>query len=307
MSDDIEALKDLGSPKLEDLLPELETKNAPASIINQVEEAIQELPDSDFSDHYGTTNPYSTDSDSSLGDMDSDTDPTNPNGTTNPDTNSSGTGGDSDGLNTGGLTAEKIDLALEDAFGKEPADMSADEAAAAIAAISSYEDVHDDEDDSAIDDYIADLLQELIDSHNVFLYRQYVKDTEREYVSLAAVSRCRKYTKFRLVEKDGLSTMTQIAGGSASYSFEVGTKGVIKNSGKEEKLDVKTVSQTDNSLYGSRLTLYPYISETSSGKYLYCTCAYIKDTEWAVLITPSTDKKIAQLLDMLDIYADEDF
>ena len=70
-------------------------------------------------------------------------------------------------------------------------------------------------------------------------------------------------------------------------------------------MDKATVSQEDSTIRKNvKQRKYPYISETSAGKYLYCTCAYIPGTEWAVLITPSTDKKIAQLLDKLDIRAD---
>ncbi len=303
LSDDIEALKDLGSPKLEDLLPDLEAINAPASVINQVEKAIQEVPNSDFADHYGTTAPGDFDPNSVIGDGDSDGEPTDPNGTSGTNGGGGGTGGDNNGTGPGGLNTDNINLAIEDALGVDPNALSSDDGAAVIAALTAYQDVHGDGNDD-LNKRIQELLQELIDAHNAFLYRQYLKDDSREYVSLAAVSRCRKYTKFRLVEKEGISTMSQIAGGSASYGFEVGEKGVIKNNGSKEKMNVACVSQTDEYLYGSKMTLYPYISEDSSGKYLYCTCAYIKNTEWAVLITPATDKKIAQLLDYLDIYAD---
>ncbi len=67
-------------------------------------------------------------------------------------------------------------------------------------------------------------------------------------------------------------------------------------------MDVACVSQEDGYLYGDNMTKYPYISVESSGKLLSCTCCYVSDTDWAVLITPVTDKKIALLLSMLDIY-----
>lgn len=301
LKDDIEALKDLGSPKLENLLPDLEGKGAPASVIHQVEKAIQEIPDSDFADHYGTTPTGDFDPNSVLGNRDTDGNPIGPNDTTDPNANGDGTGGNNSGTGTGGLDTDKINMAIEEALGVDPNDLTGDDGAAVIAALTSYEDVHGGE-DSDLDKYIQSLLQDLLDSHSTFIYRQYLEDDSREYVSLAAVSRCRKYTKFRLVEKEGISTMSQIAGGSASYGFEVGEKGVVKNNGAKEKMDTAAVSQADESLYGNKMTLYPYISEASSGKYLYCTCAYIKNTEWAVLITPATDKKIAQLLDLLDVY-----
>ena len=306
LEDDINALIDIGSPKLEDLLPELEGNNAPANLINKVKEGIENLGDNEFSDHYGSSDTNTGDSNSNVGDQNTGGEPVNPGDLTDPNAGGNGTGGNNDGTNTGGLDKDKIDMAIEDALGKDPSELTDEEGAATLAALAAYDDVLGGDDDD-LDAYIQELLQKLIEEHNAFLYRQYLEDTSREYVSLAAVSRCRKYTRFRLVTKDGISTMSQTAGGSASYGFEIGKKSVIKNNGSQEKMDVKTESQEDEYLYGNKIAKYPYICEESSGKYLYCSCAYIKDTEWAVLITPSTDKKIAQLLDMLDIYADEDF
>gem|GEM_PF-6661309 len=305
LEDDIDALIGIGSPKLQDLLPDLEANNAPDSLINKVNEALENLDDNDFNDHYGNTDTSDPNINTGAGDMNNGGVPVGPGNGSNTNPNGDGTGGDNSGTTTG-LNSGDIDLAIEEAFGSGVDDLADDDAAAALAALVTYEDVLGGEDDD-LDSYIQELLQQLIDARSVFIYRQYLENTEKEFVSLAAVSRCRKYTRFRLVTKDEISTMSQIAGGSASYGFEVGKKGVTKNNSSKEKMDDATVSQEDEYLYGSKIAKYPYISEESSGKYLYCSCAYVKDSEWAVLITPSTDKKVAQLLDLLDLYADTDF
>jgi hypothetical protein len=107
-----------------------------------------------------------------------------------------------------------------------------------------------------------------------------------------------------MVQKDFKVTMSQLATGSASYVFEIGKTEVIKNNADTDNMNVAAVSQTDESIRGSKTAKDAYIDEGNSGKYLYCTCAYIPGTEWAILITPQVDKKIAQLLDRLDLAAD---
>ena len=98
--------------------------------------------------------------------------------------------------------------------------------------------------------------------------------------------------------------MQQYIIGSASYRFEIGSNTVHKNDGSEDTMDTAAVMQSDYSIRNIDGEEYPYISESSSGAYLYCTCVYIPGTEWAVLITPQTDRRIAQILDAFDLKAD---
>ncbi len=200
-----------------------------------------------------------------------------------------------------GLGPEDFDDAIKDAFGKEFGALSAGDQAAVIAALSDFAKAREDK---AAYDYATDLLNDLLLEKCPFIYRQYVSDYSREYVSLAAVDKCRRYTRFRMVQKDFKVTMSQLVTGSASYVFEIGSRDVNKNNSETDKMTVAAVSQTDESIRGSKTAKYAYIDEGCSGKYLYCTCAYIPGTEWAILITPQVDKKIAQLLDRLDLEAD---
>ena len=200
-----------------------------------------------------------------------------------------------------GLDKDDFDRAIEELLGSDFDSLPADEQAAVLAALTEFAKARDV---GEAYDYLIDLLDDLLKKLHPFLYRQYLKDGKREFVSLAAVNRCRRYTRFRLVQEGREVTMSQIVGGTASYVFEIGKKTVTKSNGETDIMDIAVKEQEDVSLYGDERTKYPYITEEYSGKYLYNTCVYVPGTEWAVLITPQTDKKISQLLDLLDIYAD---
>ena len=200
-----------------------------------------------------------------------------------------------------GLRQSDFDKAIRDTFKKDFNGLNDGEKAAVVAALNDFANAREDK---AAHNYALDLLDELDLMGCPFIYRQYVSDYSREYVSLAAVDKCRRYTKFRMVQKDFKVTMSQFARGSASYVFNIGSDSVSKNNSGTESMEAVCVSQTDESIRHSKTAKYAYIPENNSGKFLYCTCAYIPGTEWAILITPQVDKKIAQLLDRLDLEAD---
>ena len=375
--DTIDALKDLGTPRISEVYEALKLHGAPPSLLNLAEDAMQNLGDSPFSGEYpelitasgigdgsfnegidghgdgdggnGDHNGNNTDGNGGDGNNNNgngdnnggngtgggngDGDNNNGNGDNNGgngtggggeghdngdgDGNNSGNGGDGDG-NGGdgsgggspkapdygpgtGLNGSDFDSAVADTFGKDFSGLNDGDKAAVVAALIDFANAREDK---AAYDYALDLLDDMLLYDCPFVYRQYVSDYSREYVSLAAVDKCRRYTKFRLVQKELTVTMTQFVKGSASYVFNIGTDSVSKNNGKNENLEKPVVSQTDKSIRGSTSAKYAYIPENNSGKLLFCTCAYIPGTEWAILITPQVDKKIAQLLDRLDMEAD---
>lgn len=375
--DTIEALEDLGSPRLGEVFEALQLHGAPPNLLHMAEDAMQNLGDSPFADQYpelgtgtgdgdggiGDGTGGNGDGDGGIGDPDGnnvngnggDGDNNNGNGDNNggngtgggagdgdnnngngDDNGGDGTGGggngnnngngDGDNNNTGGagdgdgsggpgggspeapdygpgtgLKDSDFDRAMADTFGKDFSGLNDGDKVAAIAALIDFANARNDK---AAYDHALDLLDELLLYDCPFIYRQYVSDYSREYVSLAAVDKCRRYTKFRMVQKELNVTMTQFVKGSASYVFSIGTDKVDKNNGKQENMEKPAVSQTDKSIRGSSSAKYAYIPENNSGKLLFCTCAYIPGTEWAILITPQIDKKIAQLLDRLDLEAD---
>ncbi len=145
-------------------------------------------------------------------------------------------------------------------------------------------------DDSDLWDYLMSLLDDLLNSKNVCVYRKYMDDLSREYVSLGAVDKCRVRSGFRYVRKQQEITMTQIFGGSASYSFTVGGDTVLKNNGQTAPLEARVVEQTDAYLRSNSDTKYGYISEEDAQRYLGCTCVYIPNSDWAILVTPGMEK-----------------
>ncbi len=218
-----------------------------------------------------------------------------------------GTGGGS-GLNDGGgngrsgLNGKDLNGAISDVFGGPFDGLSDYDKASVTAGLSKFAENRDDDE---IRKRVKDLLNQLLAEGNGFIYRQYLADPDKKYVSLAAVDKCRPLTKNRCVTIGDKATMSQIAGGSASYVFTIGTTTVEKNNGKNSEMDTPTVQQSDPSIRGSKTAQYPYITEESSSLYLQDTCEYIPDTEWAILIAPSMSKKVIQLLEALDGLADE--
>ncbi|MBR1860912.1 MAG: hypothetical protein IJ796_03495 [Lachnospiraceae bacterium] len=348
IGDVIGALEALGSPRISEVIEALELHGAPVSIINDAKLAEANIGDSEFSGDYpgggngsggGTTGPAGGDGDGAdHGDGDgTGTDYTGDDSGGGRDDiggggdgsggNNSGGGagdGDIDGDNDNGegkirpapdygdgtgLTDDDFDNAIEDALGDDFDNLSDFDKAAVVAALTDFADARDD---AGAYDYALDLLADLLASGNPFVYRQYLPDQSKEYVSLAAVDNCRRYTRFRLVDKEAQNdgtgekaTMQQFVQGSASYVFEVGSTVVYKNNNETDMMDTAAVSQEDESIRHSKTAKYPYITEDYSGKYLYCTCVYLPGTEWAVLITPQIDKRIAQLLDAFDLEADD--
>ncbi len=148
-------------------------------------------------------------------------------------------------------------------------------------------------------DYALNLLNKLLRDGNTCIYRQYMGDDSREYVSLGAMDRCRNVSGFRYVRIDDTVTMSQMYGGSASYSFTVGNDYVEKNDSKTSPLTAATVEQTDKYLRGQSDTKFAYISEDDALKYLYCSAAYIRTTDWAILVTPGMAKEIEELAEII--------
>ena len=308
----INALIALESPRLQEVLDALELHGGSKALINLVEDGIAALGDIS-GDGEGT----GTETDDSGNGAD-----TGEGGGDGSDGNEgegqTGTGGNGTGHGDGlpakdygdslALDEDDFDDAIRESYGEEPYDFGTAEQAAVVAALINFADARNDKNSY---DYALDLLDRLISEGNPFIYRQYVSDLSTEYVSLAAVDNCRRYTGFRFVDdttafvsSENTASMQQYIIGSASYRFSDGLKTVRKNNGDEMSMDKPTVRQSDYSIRHISGEEYPYIVESASGALLYCTCVYIPGTEWAVLITPQTDKRIAAILDAFDLKAD---
>ena len=192
------------------------------------------------------------------------------------------------------LTTGEADDLIGDTF-----DNSNDAQKAAIVAY--LADITYGDTDSGLYDYMRNLLDELIRNGSACIYRQYLDDRSTEYVSLAAVDNCRMYTGFRYVRKDGSAdiTMSQINNGSASYTFTVGKTLVAKNSSDTDNMDKAAGEHTDEYLRRGSNEKYCYITEDFARKYMGCGCAYVDNTDWAILITPGMDQIITEIAGIL--------
>ncbi len=169
--------------------------------------------------------------------------------------------------------------------------------AAILAALADYAAATDDTD---IWDYLLSLLDDLLRDGSTCIYRQYLDDPSKEYVSLGAIDKCRVRSGFRYVRVDQEITMSQLYGGSASYTFTVGSDVMTKNNGETATLTTRVVEQTDSYLRQNSETKYGYVAEGDAQRYLGNTCVYIVKTDWAVLVTPGMEQKIKEVTDIIN-------
>ena len=218
---------------------------------------------------------------------------------TNGDDSGNRSGNSDDSLKTANLTRDDVEDAIENVTGKEIGDLTDDELAVVAA---SLDEIIEEYPSDNLSGMLDDLLDELIRDANSFVYRQYNGDGKNEYVSLASVDRCRRLTGFRYVHEESAdkTTMSQFMGGSASYTFKIGSKDVVKNMGGKEKMTKNAVQQTDNYVWGNGSEIYTYIFEDDAKKYLDVTCRYIHGTEWAVLVTSGMDSKMKEIVSIIE-------
>ena len=333
----LDAIEVLDTPRLKEVVEALELHGAPTVLINKAKKLLESQGNGEFSDFFtGNDDENGKDGDGENGGDSGNTGEGGDGGGTGSGTgqdgegggdDGSGSGGDGDGDGTGGddgsgkqnkpdygdgsgLKKDDFAAAIDSLFGGEFADLSETDQGAAVAALMIY--AENNKDMNAYD-YGLSLLNELLNKNCPFIYRQYLADDSEEYVSLAAVDKCRRWTRFRLVDKEEnqelsesrKATMQQFVQGTASYVFDLDSIYVTKNDGKSDKMDKAPVSQEDSSIRGDNYAKYPYITEEFCYKYMYCTCVYVPSTEWAILITPQMDKRVGRLLDAFDLKADK--
>lgn len=218
------------------------------------------------------------------------------------DNSDSDTGGDDGADNTAGrsldITTDDIENALNDVLGDKDK-RSAKAKATAAAALVDLSNINPSDD---LEKYLKDLLDELMREGNTFIYRQYTKDSSLEYVSLGAVDNSRFATGFRYVEENSVSqtTMSQIFGGSASYTFILHSKELFKSNGDKDELTINAVEQTDKYIKTKDNRKYTYIFEDDAKKYLNVSCRYVRGTDYAILVTEGMDPKIKRIVEILE-------
>ena len=119
---------------------------------------------------------------------------------------------------------------------------------------------------------------------------------------MAAVDNCRRTSGFRYVKENDSdkTTMTQVFGGSASYTFTNGSKDVIKNNNEKDSLTVSAVRQTDKYARKGDDNEYTYLMKEDAKKFLYVSGRYVKNTDKAILITQGMESYIRSLVEALE-------
>lgn len=213
--------------------------------------------------------------------------------------NGSGSGrGSGVGVDRGSLSGNDISDAIKDVFGNDPSKLSDADMAAILAALAKY---GKDYGDDPVLAYAMSLLEELLGKGgaNGFIYRQYQADPETEYVSFGSIDMTRAYSFYRYTHKGQDAVLQQILGGSASYSFQIGSDTMKDNKGTEYTLLKPAVSQEDTYLHGNADTLYPYITREDSEQHMDISCVYMPGKDWAILVPPSLKEKMAELTEKL--------
>ena len=196
-----------------------------------------------------------------------------------------------------GTDLSKISEADLDTYVREIMDGTNEEEKIALVAVLTQK--AESSGDKKLASYAKNLLDELLRNGSTCIYKQYLDDKTKEYVSLGAMDRCRILSGFRYVRQDNDITMSQMFGGSASYVFTVGKKSVVKNDGNTHTMKANTVQQTDSYLRDDDVKI-AYVEETEAKKLMECECVYIKNTDWALLITPGVAKQIQEIGDILN-------
>lgn len=215
---------------------------------------------------------------------------TNPNGTdnhSNSDNNGTGT-------TQAEISRDDIESMVKDYFDDDFYDLADVDQAVVVASVALA--ASNTENDSLNQDAKA-LLEDLLNSGNSLIYRQYMEDRTTEYVSLGAVDKNRRLTRFRYVKNYGenQTTMGMIGGGSANYTFTVGDNSVLKNNGTTDKMDYAAVEQTDQYIRNTSDKLYTYLDEDDAKRFLGVSCIYIDGTDWAILIPAGQEQTVTEL------------
>ncbi len=196
------------------------------------------------------------------------------------------------------LTDDQLDQLLAGLFdGASFEDLSPDDAAAMVAALNQFGSDHSD---STVLDYSRMLLSKLIGMRSPFIYKQYTGETEYDYVSFGAVDRCRIYSGFRYVRENGMEILGELRGsGRISYSFRVGEKKFVASDG--DRLDLReSVKFQPDSYLNYDASGFPYINESDAKRYLDVRAEYIKDTDYAVLVTGPMEATISRIVNGLE-------
>ena len=195
------------------------------------------------------------------------------------------------GLGEGDLTDSQIEDLINSLFGCSFDDLSADAQAAVVVALNRYGVMHNAEN---ILNYARKLLTKIMNSKNPLVYAKYEADKTEEYVSMGAVDFSRSFTGYRYVTEDGTDTLSQ-TGGAASYSFK--DNRVTSADGSVSDLTASVGYQSDG--YIKQGTRFAYISEKDAASTTGMNAEYIKDTDWAVLVTPKMEVEVTRIMDAI--------
>lgn len=185
---------------------------------------------------------------------------------------------------------------IYDLFGKDFDDLNDKDKAAAFGGIDKYANQDGDPNAKKLAKL---LLKQLLEEGNPFIYQKYMAENNYQYVNMAAVDRCRSYTGYRYIYKNGKDTLSQV-NGSASYMFTVGLSNVAKSDGSMAALSKVVVSQTDITLDEKRKKSYPYFVKEDSEHYIDVSCYYIPDVIYAILLPQDVDQRVEELLGALE-------
>lgn len=302
VKDDLPPLEAIGS-NLGDIVDGLDNTGLPDDIKNEIKKADENSRKSPLFGYDGKL-PGTSDSDRGSGD--------NAGDSTSGNTGSGGDGGsgssnsaDGSGLKGGvgidrkGLDGSRISDAISDTMGStDTSGMSDADLAALLAALAEYGRLYGDD---AVLGYAYALLEEILGKGGAkgFIYKQYLADTSVEYVSFGSIDMTRSHSHYRYTHRDQAAILQQVLGGSASYSFQVGSDTMRDNYGKDHMLSKGITEQADSYLHGNTDTLYPYLTEEDSMQYFNIGCVYMPGRDWAILVTPDIQSKMQELMDKL--------
>ena len=220
------------------------------------------------------------------------------NGTGSGDAGTSGAGGDGNGDGTSGLPIPNGSMLdnLEDFLGQKFDDMDPDSQAELVAALNQFGRENNNEEALEL---ARDLLERIMNNKNPFVFAQYTRVPDTEYVSLACIDRARLYTRLRLVREGTDITISSINSG-LSYVYSYGSPTMRKIDGSTEAMTAALVSQKDSYMGRSAEDRFPYLAEEDTQNKLGCRAEYIIDTYYAILVTTAMEPNIKKIVKQLE-------
>lgn len=292
LKNSINALAGIGATDaLEEIKDLLEENGAPATLLAELDEAIEEAEEnesllSDTSDE-GAGDEGDGAGDGGTGDGAGAGGAGDGSGDGGEGDGSGDGKGDGKGSGKGGAATagkSKLENGIENNFDSgDASDMDDDELAATITVLSRLTE----EGNKNAEPMAQDYAYQARNLNNGYIYTQFADDKTQEYVSIEAIA---AVSSWRYVYDSSRQHVT-LTDGNKTWEFQVGSDKALQGGSSELQMHSPAVFQ-GTSGKGSL-----YLSETDAREFLECEAQYVKNSDTAICVTTHVDELAKELYD----------